>query len=176
MYPARYGVAGSNHNYHLPVYLTRRGDDQRPTSIPHNAEPRMENFPRVIQAALERQFYEEYDTDDYPRSLYHARLRLSRRVDGLEKVKLGIAFDTAETSARAKRLADLCIKLRTHSAIETVVAYLNLEMPAGNKDSTPQSIANRCYDPRVWRRIIDKVQTRKAENYLRELSFVQRRG
>jgi Bacteriophage replication gene A protein (GPA) len=167
-------LAGHNQNYHLPVYLSLRGEDRRPTSIPFNAEPRMEYFPRGVQDSLEHQFYREYDPSGWPQSLYASLDKLARRVDGLVASKLSVAYESEETHVRAAHLAELCWKLKTYHAIKTLADAHQLDLPLGNRESTQESIAARCYETKTWRKIIDRTNTRKAENHLRELGFVER--
>jgi Bacteriophage replication gene A protein (GPA) len=127
---------------------------------------------RAVLAEFERraplQWLGESDTDapDWLRSI---TARLIKR-------KLPVAFDAEETRIRAERMAVLSRREKTFELIARLAAYVGLDLPAGTKQSTPDTIARRCYEPKGWRRLIDVSQTREAENCLREIGFIERRS
>src|SRR5271170_3496652 len=90
--------------------------------------------------------------------------------------KLDTAFDVEETTVFAEKLATHSRRERSIENIKRLAAFVGLETPKGNKNSTPESLARRCYEPKVWRRIIEKNHTRDAENCLREMGYVERRA
>lgn len=96
--------------------------------------------------------------------------------DRLVRHRLATAYDAAETHIRAERLADLSVKLIDYRSIKNLAAQLSLDLPAGNAQSTEDSIAARCREPKTWRRIIDRTHTREAETELRRIGMIEKSG
>jgi hypothetical protein len=138
--------------------------------------PRADELPpsirRAVLAEFDRRGPLQWLGDqkgDAPAWLEAITARLIRR-------NVNVAFDVHETTARAEQLAAISRRERTVPLIARVAAHLAVPMPEGRPDSTEKSIALRCQQPKVWRRVIEKHQTRDAENALREIGFVARRS
>ena len=149
-----------------------RNEDYTP-AVDHQA-PDLDRLPFDMRRQLLRES-EVRDVDAWESRVEWDRGNWLETVsDRLLRHKLGVAFDVDETAARATKLANLSVKLKDYAAIENMAVQLDLELPEGNSESTEASIALRCHEPKTWRRIIDKKNTRMAENELRKIGFIQK--
>jgi Bacteriophage replication gene A protein (GPA) len=147
------------------------------TPVYRHYAPTADALPTVVREALLEKYYNRGASiwlGDEPPTRSGAWLR--RTVARLDRRRVSNAFDIYETARRAKRLAAQSRRERTFELIERLAKYERLAMPKGNKESTPATLARRCYEPKTWRRIIEVMQTRDAENAFRELGFIARRS
>jgi Bacteriophage replication gene A protein (GPA) len=146
------------------------------TPIPLRIAPRLAELPGFLREQLIQEFdrrqplrWAGETTADAPDWLRAITRRLIRR-------KVSVAFDVDKTDERAAVMAAASRREKTYPLIERIAKFQALAMPTGTKESTPQTIANRCYEAKTWRRIIDLSQTREAENCLRDIGFIERRS
>lgn len=173
--PSRYGKAGSDQNYHLPVFLNTGGQRVHlytPTSLAFQQEPLMANLPWDLQSALERKFYEELTDNWHER--YNTQHRLQLRVAGLLKARIDVAYSNGETVEEAKERARTCQRLGSIEVVENYLHQLGFSAPPETKVSTDKSRYLRTVDPKWWRKTIKRTYTRTAENYLREIGIVRK--
>jgi hypothetical protein len=94
----------------------------------------------------------------------------------LRRAHLNIGFDFPAIDERANDLAARSRRLRDHDLIKRLADDAQLTLPLGNRESTDESIALRCGEAKTWRKSMEKNYTRKAENKLREIGFIEKGG
>src|ERR1700723_1427721 len=155
--PSRYGKAGSDQNYHLPVFLNTGGQRVHyyaPTSLAFEQEPLMAHLPWELQQALEHKFYEEYP-DDW-RERYNTQHRLQLRVAGLLEARIDVAYSNGETVEQAKERARTCQRLGSIEVVENYLNQLGFLPPPITKVSSNKSRYLRTVDPKWWRKTIKR--------------------
>ena len=146
------------------------------TPIPQRIAPRLNELPGFLREQLIQEFDRRQPLKWYGEPGPDAVDWLKAITRKLIRRKVAVAFDVEQTLDRAERLAVASRREKTYPLIERIAKFHSLAMPAGNKESTEQTRANRCYESKTWRRIIDRSQTREAEGMLREIGFVERRS
>jgi|SRR5271168_40865 len=146
------------------------------TLIHQRIAPAVDKMPGFVREHVLREFERRGPLQWLGESAESAPDWLKRTAARLVAHKLPVAFDRERTRTQAERMATLSRKEKTYDLIERLAMFQSLPMPAGNRDSTPQTLANRCYEPKVWRRLIEVGQTRAAESCLREIGFIERRS
>ena len=135
--------------------------------------PDLSTLPKFLQDALLNEFVERaYGFE--PGKFEAARDWLIKTVADLLNAHLHIGFDAEEISVKAKRFAALSARLGEFNLINTLAQSFDLPMPIGTKQSTLITRAKRCHEARTWRRAMTTQWTRKAENHLRALGFVEK--
>jgi Bacteriophage replication gene A protein (GPA) len=130
--------------------------------------PDLDRLPKFLADAI----LEEYTEKAHgfgPGHFARGASWLIQATEALRRARLAIGFDVEEISARAEKLADLSVKAR-----DFPLQAFDLTMPDGNRESTLKTRAARCYEPRTWRKSMEKNYTRKAENKLREIGFIEK--
>jgi hypothetical protein len=152
--------------------LSGRTDD---TPIYRRVAPAVDKLPAFLRERLIQEFDRRLPLEWMGESTENAADWFKAITARLIRRKLSTAFDTEEIRLRAQKMAILSRREKIYPLIKRVASFQQLPMPLGNRDSTEKSLAARCFEPRVWRRIIDVAETREAENCLRELGFINRR-
>jgi Bacteriophage replication gene A protein (GPA) len=137
--------------------------------------PDIDHLPRFVSDALLEEFTDRA-TGFGVVPFRPAAKFLRDASESMRKQRLDVGFDAEEIDIRAKKLARWCMQQGQIEAIEREAAEHQLTLPLGNKDSTPQTIALRCFEARTWRKSMEKNWTRKAENKLREIGFIEKAG
>lgn len=138
--------------------------------------PKLDQFPHVVRSHILAEYERRAPLQWQGETQQHARDWLVQIVAKLSRRKLDVAFDVDETATLADRLAALSRREGSIENIKRFASYLGLDTPKGNKNSTPESLARRCFEPKTWRRIIERNHTRSAETCLREMGYVERRA
>src|SRR5271155_4754109 len=148
-----------------------------PDSLIHQRiEPAVDKMPGFVREHVLREFDRRMPLQWLGETTESAPDWLRRISARLVHHKLPVAFDRAKTHSQAERMASLSRKEKTYDLIERLATFQQLPMPLGNRDSTEETLAKRCYEPKTWRRLIEVGQTRSAENCLREIGFIERRS
>jgi hypothetical protein len=137
--------------------------------------PDIDRFPGFLRRSLLDEF-DERAHGFVPGKFEAARDWLVSTAENLESAHVGIGFDWPEVEGRAAELAARSRRLSDPKLIARLADAVQLTLPLGNRESTPQSIALRCHEPKTWRKSIEKNYTRKAEGKLREIGFIERGG
>lgn len=158
------------------LYVTQFERGAELTHITELCAPKLYALPPFLISHMLAEFQRRQPLQWLGESTIHARDWLEGQVKKFVRRKLNVAFDIEETKLEAERLASISRREKTLPLIKRVISYVGLPMPKGNKKSTDATIANRCYEPKVWRRIIEVNNTRESENCLREVGFIERRS
>lgn len=134
---------------------------------------RLPNF--VRSAVLEEWAARAHDFDAAP-AFDRGKRFLKDAVQTLRKAQLDLGFDWPEIDVKAQHLAAAAFYARELPLVQLMAKSLNLTLPQGNKESTDESIYLRCLEAKNWRKSIERNYTRKAENKLREIGFIEKGG
>jgi Bacteriophage replication gene A protein (GPA) len=147
------------------------------TPIWGSVAPGLTELPPAIRAGLVDEWYDHIQPQfgAAPRWQDH-RKALRDLTITLKRSKLDIGFDAPEIAIRAEKMAAAARRERTLPLIERLAKSVQLTLPLGNSQSTDESIAARCYEPKTWRKSMEKNYTRRAENHLRAIGFIERGG
>lgn len=146
--------------------------DWAPVPAWRRIAPRVDVYPGFIRETLIAEF--EARAYDFGFEAFdRGKAWLEQATRALDRARLGVGFDVEEIALRAEKLADTCVR-ESLEMIEKVAKSQQLTLPLGNRESTPESILARCREPKTWRKSMEKNWTRKAENKLREIGFIEK--
>jgi hypothetical protein len=136
--------------------------------------PGLDSLPRFMQDAVLEEFTERASGFPDEKRFGPGARWMRDAVKSLQKRKLDIGFDVEEIAIRAEKFADACVREGSLPLIERLAKSQQLTLPLGNRESTDASILARCREPKTWRKSMEKNWTRKAENKLREIGFIEK--
>lgn len=154
------------------------------TPLDDCAAPQLAELPGTIQRELRREFWEAVgqgdfpkptDTRDWPEKDAAAAI-LSSRTDELIAANLNFAFDPEAIEVKARNCARICTYIKDVESMEEFCAARGIDAPAKTAISTLRGRLLRARDPRWWRRQLDKLFGRRAENALRRTGRISRRN
>lgn len=150
------------------------------TPLDELVAPGLELLPGDLQRDLRAQFWESIaptfgpaDQRDWEVKL-EASAWLAERVDELIASNLDFAFDPEAIETKARNYARVCFYCRTVAAMETFCEKRGIVAPEKTPNGTGRGRLLRARDPRFWRRQLDKLFGRRAENALRRAGLVRR--
>jgi Bacteriophage replication gene A protein (GPA) len=136
--------------------------------------PSLDRLPRFMQDAVLEEFTQRASGFPDEKQFGPGARWLRDAVKTLQRQKLDIGFDVEEIAVRAEKFADACVRENDLQLVERLARSQQLTLPLGNKESTDASILARCREPKTWRKSMEKNWTRKAENKLREIGFIEK--
>jgi hypothetical protein len=136
--------------------------------------PTLDALPRFMQDAVLTEFTERASGFPDEKRFGPGARWMRDAVKTLQRQKLDIGFDVEEIAIRAEKFADACVREGSLPLIERLASSQQLTLPLGNRESTDASIVARCREPKTWRKSMEKNWTRKAENKLREIGFIEK--
>jgi len=135
--------------------------------------PRVDYYPGFVRRTLIEEF--EARAYDFDLAAFdRGKAWLKQATQALDRARLGVGFDVEEIAIRAEKFADACVREGSLPLIERLAKSQQLTLPLGNRESTDASIVARCREPKTWRKSMEKNWTRKAENKLREIGFIEK--
>jgi hypothetical protein len=136
--------------------------------------PKLDGLPRFMQDAVLEEFTQRASGFPDEKRFGPGARWLRDAVKTLQRQKLDIGFDVAEIAVRAEKFADACVRENDLQLVKRLALSQQLTLPLGNRESTEESILARCREPKTWRKSMEKNWTRKAENKLREIGFIEK--
>jgi len=158
------------------IYATGFTRGRELTALPELCAPKLYTLPAFLIDHMLAEYERRQPLQWLGEATIDARAWLTATTDKFVRRKVNVAFDIEETELKAERMAYLSRREKTLPLIKRFADFAGLALPKGNRLSTPRTIANRCYVPKVWRRIIEVSNTRESENCLREVGFIERRS
>lgn len=135
--------------------------------------PKVDAYPGFIRDTLIDEFSARANDFGFE-AFDKGKAWLKQASQSLDRARLSIGFDVEEIALRAQKFADACVREGSLPLIERLAKSQQLTLPLGNKESTDASIVARCREPKTWRKSMEKNWTRKAENKLREIGFIEK--
>lgn len=136
--------------------------------------PKVDAYPGFIRDTLIDEFAARANDFGFGEAFDKGKAWLKQASQSLDRARLSIGFDVEEIALRAEKFADACVREGSLPLIERLAKSQQLTLPLGNKESTDASIVARCREPKTWRKSMEKNWTRKAENKLREIGFIEK--
>jgi hypothetical protein len=149
---------------------------ERLTPITEVIAPAVTKLPPFVRSAVLDTWSEKAHGFDAAPAFERGRKFLLDAVQSLKKAQLDLGFDWPEIDVRAQHLAAASFQARELYLVQMMAKSVGLTLPQGNKQSTDESIFKRCCEARNWRKSIERNYTRKAENKLREIGFIEKGG
>jgi Bacteriophage replication gene A protein (GPA) len=134
--------------------------------------PDVDALPGFLRVSLLDEFYARAYDFDFT-AFDRAKAWLLQAVAALRKARLSVGYDPHEINTLATQLARWSVREGSYAVIEREAQSQDLQLPKGTKLSTEESIVRRLYEPKTWRRMMH-VWTRKAEDHLRKIGFVEK--
>jgi hypothetical protein len=149
---------------------------ERLTPITEVIAPAVTKLPPFVRSAVLDTWSEKAHGFDAAPAFERGRKFLLDAVQSLKKAQLDLGFDWPEIDVRAQHLAAASFRAQELYLVQLMAKSVGLTLPQGNKQSTDESIFKRCCEARNWRKSIERNYTRKAENKLREIGFIEKGG
>lgn len=147
------------------------GDDLTPLEEVY--APAIVNLPGSIQHPLRAEFWDRLGEAE-PAEKTAAAAWIGESVGDLVDANLDIAFDAEMIERKAHNCARICDYFKHLEHAEEFCRERGIEPPQETAVSTRRGRLLRCRDPRWWRRQLDKLYGRRAENGLRRAGVIRR--
>jgi hypothetical protein len=135
--------------------------------------PELADLPGGIQRSLRAQFWSALGDASHDKKTAAAR-QLAASVGELIESNLDFAFDPEAIEQKARNCARVCFYITEVEAMEEFCAARGIDPPKKTASSTRRGRLLRARDPRFWRRSLDKLFGRRAENALRRAGSIHR--
>jgi hypothetical protein len=143
------------------------------TPLDDIAAPELANLPGAIQRDIRQEFWKRLD-DATPIKKTAAAAWVAASVGELLDANLDFAFDPEAIDQKARNCARVCFYITEVEAMEEFCEARGIDPPKKSPSSTRRGRLLRARCPRFWRRSLDKLFGRRAENALRRTGRIHR--
>lgn len=157
------------------VFVAGRFTCEDLTPLDEVYAPDIVNLPGGIQHPIRREFWKRLgDATDEKKTA--AATWVAASVGELIDANLDFAFDPEAIEQKARNCARVCFYITEIDAMEEFCHARGIDPPKKTAASTRRGRLLRARCPRFWRRQLDKLFGRRAENSLRRAGLVHRRN
>lgn len=145
------------------------------TPLDEIAAPDIVDLPFALQRDIRREYWDRLG-DATEEKKTAAATWVAASVGELIDARVGYAFDRDAIEAKARNCANVCRSIKYVDEMEVFCHDRGIEPPRKTAASSARSRLLRVRDHRFWRRSLDKLWGRGAENALRRTGRIHKRN